>query len=71
MICANRVFPLFMAASPGNPADCLKIAFQIQIDTTPHCLETSISHGFQQFTPSFNRTVVSLAITLRPIVQPV
>jgi hypothetical protein len=41
-----------MAASPGNPADCLKMASQIQIDTTLHRFETLISHRFQRLDPS-------------------
>jgi hypothetical protein len=47
-----------MVVSPGNPADCLNMAIQIQINTTLHRSKIRISHGFQQFTPSFNRTLV-------------
>jgi anti-anti-sigma factor len=49
-----------MAASPGNPADCLKLVFQIQIDTTPRRSETLVTHGLQRFTLQFNRTAVQL-----------
>jgi hypothetical protein len=51
---------MFMAVSPGNPADCLKKAFQIQIDTTLDRSETLVTHGLQQFTLQFNRTAVKL-----------
>jgi hypothetical protein len=47
-----------MAASPGNPADCLKLEFQIQIDTTPRRSETLGVHGLQRFAYQFNRTAV-------------
>ena len=37
------------------------MACTVQIDTTPHRSESSISHGFQRFNPSFNRTAVTPA----------
>src|SRR5574344_20449 len=58
---ANSVLPVFMAASRQIPGRLPELAITIQIDTTLCSLEILVSHGFQRFNPSFNRTVVDLA----------
>ena len=55
---ANSVLPVFMAASRQIPGRLPELAITIQIDTTLCSLEILVSHGFQRFNPSFNRTVV-------------
>jgi hypothetical protein len=47
-----------MSASGQKPESLPESATAVQIDTTHHRLEIRISHGFRQFDPSFNRTVV-------------
>jgi len=47
-----------MAASRQIPGRLPELAIAVQIDTTIYSLETPVSHGFQRFAPSFNRTAV-------------
>jgi hypothetical protein len=47
-----------MAASGTKPGTLPDPAIAVQIDTTLHCSESRYRHGFQQFHPSINRTVV-------------
>jgi len=49
-----------MAASGQKPGRLPELAIVVQIDTTLRQLEIRISHGFQRFDPSFNRTAVML-----------
>jgi len=55
---ANSVLPVFMAASGQKPRSVPELAIAVQINTTLHRPEIRVSHGFQRFAPSFNRTVV-------------
>src|SRR6266568_4492008 len=57
MSCANSVFPVFMAAPGPKPGRLPELAIAVQIDTTLPRLEIRVSHGFQRFDHSFNRTV--------------
>jgi hypothetical protein len=43
------------------------LAVTVQIDTTLHRSEILVSHGFQRFAPSFNRTAVNGAY--KPVVE--
>jgi hypothetical protein len=47
-----------MAASGEKSGTLPESAFVVQIDTTLHRSETRTSHGFQHFSPSFNRTLL-------------
>jgi len=47
-----------MAASGQKPRRLPELAIAVQINTTLYPLEILASHGFQRFTPSFNRTAV-------------
>jgi hypothetical protein len=47
-----------MAASGQMLGRLPESAIVVQIDTTLRRPETRVSHGFQRFTPSFNRTAV-------------
>jgi hypothetical protein len=49
-----------MAAAGQIPGRLPELAIAVQIDTTIYSLETRLSHGFQRFTHSFNRTAVIL-----------
>jgi hypothetical protein len=53
---------MFMAASRQKPGRLPELAIVVQIDTTLRRLEIRISHGFQRFGPSFNRTAVGSVI---------
>ena len=55
---ANSVLPVFMAASGQKPGRLPELATAVQIDTTLHRSEIRVSHGFQRFDHSFNRTAV-------------
>jgi hypothetical protein len=55
---ANSVLPVFIAASGQMPGRLPELAIAVQIDTTPHRSEILISHAFQRFALSFNRTAV-------------
>jgi hypothetical protein len=57
---ANSVLPVFMAASRQIPGRLPELAIAVQIDTTIYSLETPVSHGFQRFAPSFNRTATTI-----------
>jgi hypothetical protein len=48
-----------MAASRQKPGRLPELAVTVQIDTTLHRSEILVSHGFQRFAPSFNRTAVA------------
>jgi hypothetical protein len=48
-----------MAASGQKPGRLPELAIAVQIDTTLRCSEIRVSHGFQRFDPSFNRTAVN------------
>jgi hypothetical protein len=50
---------LVLAASGQEPARLPELAIAVQIDTTLHRFEIRISHGFQRFDLSFDRTVVT------------
>jgi hypothetical protein len=47
-----------MVASGQKPERLPELAFAVQIDTTLRRSEIRVSHGFQRFDPSFNRTAV-------------
>jgi hypothetical protein len=47
-----------MAVSGPKPESLPQLAIAIQIDTTLHRSKIGVSHGFQRFDHSFNRTVV-------------
>jgi hypothetical protein len=47
-----------MAASGQIPGRLPELAIIVQIDTTLYSSEIRLSHGFQRFTHSFNRTAV-------------
>jgi hypothetical protein len=49
---------VFIAASGQKPGRLHESALAVQIDTTLHRSESRVNHGFQQFNPSFNRTLV-------------
>jgi hypothetical protein len=53
---------VFIAASGQMPGRLPELAIAVQIDTTPHRSEILISHAFQRFALSFNRTAVKLGI---------
>lgn len=66
----NSVLPVFMATSGQIPGRLPELAITVQIDTTLYSSETSGSHGFQRFNPSFNRIAViqiNLALILKLI----
>jgi hypothetical protein len=48
-----------MAASGQKPGRLPELATAVQIDTTLHRSEIRVSHGFQRFDHSFNRTAVN------------
>jgi len=56
-----------MAASRQIPGRLPELAIAVQIDTTIYSLETPVSHGFQRFAPSFNRTAVIRLLTTMQI----
>jgi hypothetical protein len=47
-----------MAASGQKPRSLPELAFVVQIDTTLRRSKIRVSHGFQRFASSFNRTAV-------------
>jgi len=47
-----------MAASGQKPGRLPELKIAVQIDTTLHRSEIRVSHGFQRFDHSFNRTAV-------------
>jgi hypothetical protein len=47
-----------MAASGQKHGRLPELAITVQIDTTLRRSEIRVSHGFQRFAPSFNRTAV-------------
>jgi hypothetical protein len=49
-----------MAASGQKPGRLPELATAVQIDTTLHRSEIRVSHGFQRFDHSFNRTAVNV-----------
>ena len=49
-----------MAASGSKTGRLPEPPFAVQIGDTLHRSESRVSHGFQRFTPSFTRTVLSL-----------
>jgi len=51
-----------MAASGQKPERLPELAIAAQIDTTLHWSKIPVSHGFQRFDHSFNRTAVGLRI---------
>lgn len=55
---ANRILPRFMAGSGVKPGRLPEPAVGVQIDTTPHRLESRVNHGFQLLDPIFNRTLL-------------
>ncbi|MGI8896341.1 MAG: hypothetical protein ACR2HE_11945, partial [Casimicrobiaceae bacterium] len=49
---------MFMVASEENPGTLPEPACTVQIDTTLHRSESRARHGFQRFSPAFNRTLL-------------
>lgn len=57
---ANSVLPVLMSVSEEKSRRLPESAFVVQIDTTRHRSESRSSHGFQQFSHSFNLRAVTI-----------